>query len=99
VASGSEKPYYLKKYGMSEKDYGFCCLVKTCKQVLDRLEGIGNRTITKITPRKRINRNLWNRIALREAVINTIIHNDYTTELVPKFEIFADRLEMTSAGQ
>ena len=34
----------------------------------------------------------------REAVINAIIHNDYTTELVPKFEIFADRLEMTSAG-
>jgi ATP-dependent DNA helicase RecG len=28
----------------------------------------------------------------------TIIHNDYTTELVPKFEIFSDRLEMTSAG-
>lgn len=83
---------------VESKDYGFCCLVKTCKQVLDRLEGIENRTITKITPRERIDRSLWNRVALREAVINTIIHNDYTTELVPKFEIFADRLEMTSAG-
>ncbi len=83
---------------VESKDYGFCCLVKTSKQVLDRLEGIENRTITKITPRERINRSLWNRVALREAVINNIIHNDYTTELVPKFEIFADRLEMTSAG-
>lgn len=83
---------------VESKDYGFCCLLKTCKQVLDRLEGIENRTITKITPRERIDRSLWNRVALREAVINTIIHNDYTTELVPKFEIFADRLEMTSAG-
>ena len=66
--------------------------------MLDRLEGVENRTITKITSRKRTNRSLWNRVALREAVINAIIHNDYTTELVPKFEIFADRLEMTSAG-
>ena len=83
---------------VESKEYGFCCLVKTCKQVLDRLEGVENRTITKITSRKRINRSLWSRVALREAVINAVIHNDYTTELVPKFEIFSDRLEMTSAG-
>lgn len=83
---------------LESKDYGFCCLVKTCKQVLDRLEGIENRVINKITPRERINRSLWNKVALREAVINAIIHNDYSTELVPKFEIFVDRLEITSAG-
>ncbi len=83
---------------LGSKDYGFCCLVKTCKQVLDRIEGIENRTITRITPRERINRHLWNPVALREAVINAIIHNDYSTELVPKFEIFTDRLEITSAG-
>jgi ATP-dependent DNA helicase RecG len=35
---------------------------------------------------------------LREAVINAIIHNDYSTELVPKFEVFNDRLEITSSG-
>lgn len=80
------------------KDYGFCCLVKTCKQVLDRLEGVENRNITKITSRERINRTLWDKVALREAVINAIIHNDYSTELVPKFEIFPDRMEITSAG-
>jgi predicted HTH transcriptional regulator len=83
---------------LESKDYGFCCLVKTCKQVLDRIEGIENRTITKITPRERINRHLWNSVALREAVTNAIIHNDYRTELVPKFEIFTDRLEITSAA-
>jgi len=83
---------------LESKDYGFCCLVKTCKQILDRLEGVENRVINKITSRERINRSLWNTVALREAVINAIIHNDYSTELVPKFEIFADRLEITSAG-
>jgi ATP-dependent DNA helicase RecG len=51
---------------LESKDYGFCCLVKTCKQVLDRLEGIENRVITKITPRERVNRSLWDPIALRE---------------------------------
>lgn len=71
---------------LESKDHGFCCLVKTCKQVLDRIEGIENRTITKITPRERINRHLWNSVALREAVINAIIHNDYSTELVPKLK-------------
>jgi ATP-dependent DNA helicase RecG len=83
---------------LDSKDYGFCCLVKTCKQVLDRLEGVENRVVNKITPRKRISRPYWNSVALREAVINAIIHNDYSTELVPKFELFTDRLEITSAG-
>jgi predicted HTH transcriptional regulator len=31
-------------------------------------------------------------------VINAIIHNDYSTELVPKFEVFANRMEITSAA-
>lgn len=83
---------------LDSKDYGFCCLLKTCKQVLDRLEGVENRVVNKITPRERISRPYWNPVALREAVINAIIHNDYSTELVPKFELFTDRLEITSAG-
>ena len=83
---------------LQSKDYGFCCLIKTCKLVLDRLEGVENRVINKITSRERINLSLWNTVALREAVINAIIHNDYSTELVPKFEIFDDRLEITAAG-
>ena len=41
---------------------------------------------------------LWDKIAIREAIINAIVHNDYTNEIPPKFEIFDDRLEITSAG-
>lgn len=37
-------------------------------------------------------------MAIREAVINSIVHNDFTREVPPKFEIFADRIEFTSAG-
>ena len=83
---------------IERKEYGYCCLVKTCKSALDQLEGVENRIRTQITPRERIENPLWNPVALREAVINAIIHNDYSTELVPKFEIFNDRLEITSAG-
>lgn len=83
---------------IESKEYGYCCLVKTCKAVLDWLEGVENSIHTQITPRRRIEAPLWNPVALREAVINAVIHNDYSTELVPKFEIFSDRLEITSAG-
>ena len=37
-------------------------------------------------------------LALKEAVINAIAHNDYSNELPPVFEIYDDRLEITSAG-
>ena len=33
-----------------------------------------------------------------EAIINAFVHNDYTREIAPKFEIFNDRIEITSAG-
>ena len=82
---------------IDSNEYGYCSLIKTCKQVLDRLD-VENRTATRITPKERINRRLWNAVALRETVINAIIHNDYTNEATPKFEIFDDRLEITSAG-
>ena len=62
---------------LDSKEYGYCCLVKTCKSVLDRLEGVENRVINKITPGRRINRPYWDTVALRETVINAIIHNDY----------------------
>jgi ATP-dependent DNA helicase RecG len=78
-------------------EYGYCSLIKASKQVLDKLE-LENKTHSKITPKERENQRLWNPIALREAVINAIIHNDYTNEAPPKFEIFDDRIEITSAG-
>ena len=35
---------------------------------------------------------------LNYAVINAIVHNDYTLEVPPKFEFFDDRIEITSFG-
>lgn len=82
---------------IESNEYGHECLVKATKQVIDKI-AVENRTATKITAKERQQANLWNPIALREAIINAFVHNDYTNEITPKFEIFADRIEITSAG-
>lgn len=92
-----------KYYGVDRVDlvqsneYGYCSLVKASKAVLDKLE-VENTTFTKMTHKERIQTYLWDKLALREAVINAIIHNDYSNEIPPKFEIFEDRIEITSSG-
>lgn len=48
-------------------EYGYESLVKSAKQVLDKLN-LENRTLTRITPKEREEKRLWNPIALREAV-------------------------------
>jgi ATP-dependent DNA helicase RecG len=82
---------------IENNEYGYCSLIKSTNAVLDKLE-IENSTSATITSRERIESRLWDAIAIREAVINAIVHNDYTREIPPKFEIFPDRLEITSYG-
>ena len=82
---------------IQNEEYGHESLIKATQQVLDKLN-LENRTFTKITYKQRIERRLWNPVALREAVINAFVHNDYTYEVAPKFEIFKDRLVITSCG-
>ena len=82
---------------MENNEYGYCSLVKATKQVLDKIN-VENKTLAKITPKEREEKRLWNSVALREAVINATVHNDYTSEVPPKFEFFDDRIEITSFG-
>ncbi len=60
---------------------------------------IENKVAATITSVERIETPMWDKVALREAVINAIVHNDYSFEVPPKFEIFPDRFEITSAGR
>ena len=82
---------------IENNEYGYCSLMKATKQVLDKIE-VENKTLAKITSKERKETKLWNPVALREAVINAIVHNDYTSEVPPKFEFFDDRVEITSFG-
>jgi len=84
-------------YLTESNEYGYCSMIKAVKRVLDKME-VENRTFTKITSRERLQKRMIDSTALREAVINAIVHNDYSNNVPPKFEFFTDRLEITSAG-
>ncbi|MBR1404548.1 MAG: winged helix-turn-helix transcriptional regulator [Treponema sp.] len=86
------------KYDLIEsEEFGNCCLVKAVKSMLTRLQ-VANITRTKITPMERQESNLVDPVALREAVINAVVHNDYTREVPPLFEVFSDKFVITTYG-
>lgn len=78
-------------------EYGNCSIIKATKSVLDKLE-LENKVQSTITSKERKEEYLWNSIALREAVLNAMVHNDYSREIPPKFEVFNNRIEITSTG-
>ena len=78
------------------EDYGNTCIITAATKILDRLD-IENKTASSING-DRMDKKLWDAEALREAVRNAFVHNDYSTETFPKFEIFSDRLEITTYG-
>ena len=82
---------------IENNEYGYCSLIKATNKVLEKLE-VENKIAALITSSTRKEQPLWNKVALREAVINAIVHNDYTIENPPVFEIFSDRIEITSTG-
>lgn len=78
-------------------EFGHCCLIKSVKQVLDYIQ-LNNPQQIKITGSTRQEISGYHSISLREAILNAIVHNDYSNEVSPKFELFTDRLEITSCG-
>ena len=63
----------VAKYGslsrtdlIENNEYGYACLIRAAKRVLDKIE-LENPTSTRITSKERINKNLLDMVALREA--------------------------------
>ncbi|MCL2078465.1 MAG: putative DNA binding domain-containing protein [Oscillospiraceae bacterium] len=81
---------------LETREYGNRCLITATQRILDRIDS-ENRTFAKITSKNRLEKERVNSIALREAVINAIVHNDYTKGF-PLVEIFTDRIVVTSCG-
>ena len=81
---------------LETREYGNRCLITATQRLLDRLDS-ENRTFAKITSKNRLEKERVNTIALREAVINAIVHNDYTKGF-PLVEIYTDRIVVTSCG-
>lgn len=82
---------------VENEEYGYCSLIKATHRVLDKFK-VENKTRSKITDTIRIENNLVEELPLREAIINAFVHNDFSREYPPVFEIFSDRLELTSYG-
>ena len=57
-----------------------------------------NITFTKIVRNERLERKLIDKAALREALLNALLHNDYANGPAPKVEFFSDRVEIISYG-
>lgn len=79
------------------EEYGYCSLIKAANHVLEKMK-IENVTKVKVTSTKRIEKNLVESVPLREALINAVVHNDFSREIPPVFEVFSDRIEITSYG-
>ena len=82
---------------IENEEYGYCSLIKAINQVMEKLK-IENSTMTKVTSTKRIEKNLVEPIQMREAVINAIVHSDFSRKIPPVFEIFSYRMVFTSYG-
>ena len=82
---------------IENEEYGYCSLIKATNSVLEKMK-IENTTRAKVTSSKRIEKNLVEPVALREALINAIVHNDFSREIPPVVEIFSDRIVFTSYG-
>lgn len=82
---------------MENYEYGFCSLIKATKRVLEKFK-VENKIYTKITYPERIENSMYDYAAVREVVINALVHNDWASEFPPKFELFNNRLEVSSFG-
>ena len=82
---------------IENKEFGYCSLIKATFNVLNRMD-IENVPRTRITSTIREETYPVDPVSLREAIVNAIVHNDYIREIPPVFEIYSDKIVITSAG-
>jgi len=82
---------------IENEDYGFCSIVKITNNILDKLK-IENKTYTKIEYDGRKEIKMYDFNAIKELVTNAMVHNDWTNGYSPKFEIFDEKLVISSNG-
>lgn len=82
---------------MMNKECGFCSLIRVADRLLEQI-GNTNETFTKITSKYRQEKQRFDLEAVREILINALVHNDYTYEMTPIVEVYSDRLTITSYG-
>lgn len=82
---------------IENEEYGYCCLVKAAKNVINKFEQI-NKTYTKITSENRREVKMFEIIPVKEAITNAFVHTLWEREYPPKFEIFNNHIAISSTG-
>lgn len=82
---------------IENEDYGFCSLVKVVDNILNKLK-LENRTYTKIETPTRKEIKMYDYDAVKELVTNALVHNDWSNGYSPKFEMFDNKLVISSNG-
>lgn len=87
----------LDKSAISERnDYGYGCLLTTYEKIKSRLQA-ENICVSDTTVRPRRDVYLFDYDCVNEAVLNALVHNDWTiTE--PQISMFSNRIEILSHG-
>lgn len=85
------------KSAISERsDYGYRCIITSYDKIKNRLQA-ENICVSDTTVRPRKDTYLFNYDCVNEAVLNALVHNDWTiTE--PQISMFENRLEILSHG-
>ena len=85
------------KTAISERnDYGYGCLLSTYEKIKMRIQA-ENICVSDTTVRPRKDTYLFDYDCVNEAILNALVHNDWTiTE--PQISLFSDRIEILSHG-
>ncbi len=104
LADNNQTSIKVAKYNGNDVDeieefyeFGACSLITATYRVLEKFKS-ENKIYAQITYPERVEKSMYDYKAVREAIINALVHNDWSNEYPPKFEFFSDRLEISSFG-
>ena len=82
---------------IENEDFGFCSLIKITDNILNKIM-IENKTYTKIETPVRKEIKMYDYNAVKELITNALVHNDWCNGYSPKFEMFDNKLVISSNG-
>ncbi len=82
---------------IENEDFGFCSLIKITNNILNKIM-LENKTYTKIETPTRKEIKMYDYNAVKELITNALVHNDWCHGYSPKFEMFDEKLVISSNG-
>ena len=82
---------------IENQDFGNCCLIKAMESILNKFN-VENKIYTKIETPKRKEIPMFNYDCVKEIVTNALAHNDWSNGYTPKFELFDNKIVISSNG-